>query len=173
MSVARNLADLIGGGSTVLSSNMPSGSVIQVQTFQRTTYFEQATAGTMADCGVSVDITPTSTSNKIFIMVSGVVGNDTGGNLSMLHLLRDSTKIGAGTSSANANYNGSAFTIPDEAYQSVGFSITHLDSPATTSQITYKLQLGSFNGDGFIGSRGDNPASQSVPTTITVMEIAG
>jgi hypothetical protein len=164
------LSKITNGG--VATSGIPAGGVIQVQTFQRTTSFEQSTHGSMADCGVSVNITPTSTSNKIFIMVSGMIGNDTAGNTTVIHLLRDSTKIAAGSGANDANYNASAFTIPNPTYQSVGFNITHLDSPATTSQITYKLQLGCFNGDGFLGQRGDG-GDQRVPTTITVMEIAG
>lgn len=164
------LSKITNGG--VATSGIPAGGVIQVQTFQRTTSFEQSTHGSMADCGVSVNITPTSTSNKIFILVSGMIANDTAGNATVIHLLRDSTKIAAGSGASDEKYNASAFTIPDASPRAFAINITHLDSPATTSQITYKLQLGSFNGDGFIGKRGD-AGDQRVPTTITVMEIAG
>ena len=152
---------------------LPAGSVLQVQSFERTAYFEQGTHGSMADCGVSVNITPKSTSNKILILVSGVIGNDTLGNLTMIHLLRDSTRIAKGSSSATDNYNGSAFHVGSTTYETQNFSINHLDSPATTSQITYKLQMGSFNGDATIGVRGDNLTGPSCPTNITVMEIVG
>lgn len=152
---------------------LPTGSVLQVQSFERTTYFEQPTQGSMIDCGVSVNITPISSSNKILVLVSGVLGNDTAGNTALIHLLRDSTKIAVGTSSSTTDYNASAFSLGSAVYEAGHFGINHLDSPATTNQITYKLQIGAFNGDAFIGSRGDNPAAQSVPTNITVMEIAG
>lgn len=149
------------------------GTVLQVKSFQRTAYFEQGTHGSMADCGVSVNITPKSTSNKILILVSGTLGNDTLGNATTIHLLRDSTKIAAGSSSSTDDYNGSAFHIGSTTYETQHFSINHLDSPATTSQITYKLQMGAFNGDATLGVRGDNLTGQSTPTNITVMEIAG
>ena len=173
MSNARKLANLLGTSTTVPSSKMPTGSVLQAQSFERTTYFEQPTQGSMIDCGVSVNITPISSSNKILVLVSGVLGNDTAGNTALIHLLRDSTKIAVGTSSSTTDYNASAFSLGSAVYETNHFGINHLDSPATTNQITYKLQIGAFNGDAFIGSRGDNPAAQSIPTNITVMEIAG
>ena len=165
------LSKITNGG--VATSGIPAGGVIQVQTFQRTTYFEQATHGSMADCGVSVNITPTSSSSKILILVSGTMGNDTVGNATVIHLLRDSTKIAVGSSSSTTDYNSSAFNIGSAAYETQHFSINHLDSPATTSQITYKLQMGAYNGDATLGSRGDNLGALSTPTNITVMEIAG
>ena len=165
------LSKITNGG--VATSGIPAGGVIQVQTFQRTAYFEQSTHGSMADCGVSVNITPSSTSNKILILVSGILGNDTLGNLAVIHLLRDSTKIAAGSSSSTDDYNGSAFHIGSATYETSNFGINHLDSPATTSQITYKLQMGAFNGDSTLGVRGDNLAGASCPTNITLMEIAG
>ena len=112
------------------------GTVLQVKSFQRTAIFEQGTHGSMADCGVSINITPKSSSSKILILVSGTLGNDTLGNATVLHLLRDGTKIAAGSSATIANYNGSAFHIGSATYETNHFSINHLDSPATTSHIT-------------------------------------
>jgi hypothetical protein len=50
--------------------------------------------------------------------------------------------------------------------------LNYLDSPATTSSTTYKVQIASFNGGNFImgyGSSGTNSPLASV----TLMEIAG
>ena len=101
------------GLTKVRAGGHAAGAVVQVKSFQKTTYFEQDTHGSMVDCGVSVDITPTSSSNKILILVSGALGNDTAGNTALIHLLRDSTKIAVGTSSSTANYNVSAFSLGD------------------------------------------------------------
>ena len=52
-----------------------------------------------------------------------------------------------------------------------GFSIQFLDSPATTSATTYKLQAAAVNGTAKIGGRQDN-TDIAVPSRITLMEIA-
>ena len=60
-----------------------------------------------------------------------------------------------------------------ENYGTNGFSQQHLDSPNSTSAITYSLKLAAqLNSTAVVGGRGDNN-DHAVPTTITLMEIGG
>ena len=52
------------------------------------------------------------------------------------------------------------------------FSQSTLDSPSTTSEITYKIQIASSGNQCVIGGRGES-TEIAVPTRIQVMEIKG
>ena len=115
---------------------------------------------TYADTGLSATITPSDTSSKILILVnqSGITKQN---NTALaLRLLRNTTTIitfeeqGAYTATTTENSVGSS-------------SVCYLDSPATTSAVTYKTQFASlFNNNRVYvqGSSGDS--------TITLLEVA-
>ena len=162
--------DNIVGATTAANVKLPAGCVLQtVNTILTGTV--AVTSQTFADV-LSLAITPKYSTSKVLVQVSGCLANNTTGNLSMLHLLRGSTKISAGSHSGTTNYNGAAFYIPETTYETTGFAINFLDNPATTSATTYKIQMASFNGTASVGTRGDSPTAQSMPTYFTLMEIA-
>lgn len=149
-----------------------TGSVLQLVkggTTSRTT----VSATTFTDIGVSASITPKSTTSKILVTVSGMLGNSVNnGYYSLLKLFRDSTEIGSGTGAVN--YNSFVAHLMAENYGTNGFSQQHLDSPNSTSAITYSLKLAAqLNSVATVGGRGDNNTAHAVPTSITLMEIAG
>jgi hypothetical protein len=152
----------------------PSGAVLQVQEGGRTDRFTGTGGTTFADCGVSVDITPSSTSSKILVRVSGSLGVSGGGTLNGVRALvkhfRDSTEIGSGTS--GNTYDVFMAALPLNSYDMHPFSQSTLDSPSSTSSITYKIQIASSANQCVIGGRGDD-AEIAVPTRIQVMEIQG
>ena len=78
---------------------------------------------------------------------------------------RDSTNLGDSSVGAIAIYQNTS----GSATQAGG--ITYLDSPATTSAITYTLQMRTANASHSIGT-GTYGSGNGV-NTITVMEIAG
>jgi len=133
-------ADLTG---TVASARLPAGSVLQV--VQGTTSTAVSISGTTyTDSNLSATITPTSATSKILILVNQVVyqyATSTSQVLSGIRLLRDSTVI------VNPYSDG---TGPAEPYLEVGggteiynifrHTINYLDSPSTTSAISYKTQ---------------------------------
>ena len=123
---------------------------------------------------VTQAITPKSSSSKILIQCSGV-GSAQVNNALYFKLFRGSTEIGSGTGGGYYNVAG-ALTNPGSSGGAVhfdvkGFSIQFLDSPATTSATTYKLQAAAVNGSAKIGGRQDN-TDIAVPSRITLMEIA-
>jgi hypothetical protein len=150
-----------------------------IQTVKSDTF--SLTSATFTDVtGLSVSITPTSSSNKVLIMVNGVVGYNN--YICRMRLMRNSTPIALGdpagvrpqgTLTASA-YASSSF----DPYQMLPFSINFVDSPATTSATTYKLQIASYGSNTVFLNRSSawqnaTDYDGTMITTITVMEISG
>ena len=161
---------------TIDHSNMPSGSVLQVKQATSTDAFTINTNDTWTDLsGLSVTITPKSTSSKILITVHLTGADDTNAYTRIL-LRRDSSSIAYGDSGTGheSTFSMHGNTSAGSAEQQVG-SMTWLDSPATTSATTYKLQGSCYNSRiaRFNYNNGDANTRQNTVSTITVMEIAG
>ena len=150
----------------------PTGSVLQVVQGGRTDRFISTSGTTFVDCGVSVDITPSSTSSTILITVSGALANEgSNGQRCRIKLFRGSTEISSGT--GGSTYNDFIMALPTNPYNMYSFSNSFIDSPSTTSQITYKIQVAAGSTpDVVLGGRGEN-TEIAVPTRIIVMEIKG
>jgi hypothetical protein len=138
MSRARDLANFIGSPATTVSSNLPSGSGLQLITVAPTTA-QVNTTTSYADTGLTGNITPSSTSNKILITASIGLQNSATNTGVNCKLLRDSTKIWSGRSDDLVQY-------VSNQYMFVHVPVEYMDSPSSTSQITYKFQFQAFNG---------------------------
>lgn len=158
-------AKLATGAAT---ANLSAGAVLQVVSAASTT--RQTTSSTSyVDTALTASITPSSTSNKILVIVSYSLGNTNSSYASWSRLLRDSTEIAQRT-----YYAGGV----GSTYASISANLTILDTPATTSAITYKMQIKSDNASGTTSFNGPETMSYSggTPTntsTITLMEIKG
>jgi hypothetical protein len=142
---------------TVLTSasntNFPAGSVLQVVQVSYNTEFS-TTSSTFADTGLTASITPSSSSNKILVLYSvGYLMQDT--NIAGLRLLRGATVLQTSVRAAHALH---------ASY----FHNEYLDSPATTSSTTYKIQSNKNTGSAFATSW-----NAEQPSTITLMEVKG
>ena len=118
--------------------------------------------------GLSVSITPTNASNRILILLTlgGVANNP---NAVQINLVRNSTNIAQPDSGSNrATMN----PFPGGGNLSFNTSINWLDSPATTSATTYKVQWKVDGGTGYLNRHISGVDYNSV-STITVMEISG
>ena len=93
--------------------------------------------------GLSVNITPSSTSSKILVIADVKAGND-GGNGYYLQIVRDSTAIYVGDAASGKQqcvqqtYGGG--DTGEGKYGMAKMGGTFLDSPNTTSQVTYAVQ---------------------------------
>lgn len=129
--------------------------------------------------GMSVTITPTSTSSKVLVIYSAYVSNSTTATVHV-RLYRDSTSIGQGNAESNRLGDSAIFRPAATPYLfDIGcVSNLFLDAPNTTSAVTYKLQgtLGStYNGTFYINRSADNTNQNyagRTASTITVMEMA-
>jgi hypothetical protein len=148
---------------TVASAQLPAGSVLQVVNATYSTLVSSASA-TFADTGLTVSITPKFATSKILILVdmNGCSAYTTTSSLG-LQLLRGASII--------LTFETIAGSFPSIATNgSIGSSSTnYLDSPATTSSTTYKVQLARTSGSGTVYV---NNYITGTASTITLMEIA-
>jgi hypothetical protein len=119
-----------------------------------------------SDTGLSASITPSSTSSKILVVVNQnlVTNIDTNLGNSKIQLLRDSTTV------ISWAENIARIEAGNQSAVKFGHLVTfnYLDSPSTTSSVTYKTQ-------GAVSSTSNNGQSQfqhsSVSSLITLMEV--
>lgn len=166
--------------SGVPSSAMPAGSVLQVVSTVKTDTFSSASTSFVDVTGLSVNITPSSSSSKILIMADVSVGSQSFNVF--IKLKRDSTDIyipdAAGSRPLVSGKNGGAPQSGD-VYGLTKVPVMYLDSPSTTSQITYKFQLRSYSSSytAYINrthqDRDNANYDPRTPSSITLMEIAG
>ena len=152
------------------------GHVLQVQSMTVTTSATSAAGTTFNDTGLTIDITPSSTSSKIYVM-SHVSMGATNGYRFALRLVRGSSNISVATSAGSR-------TVATVAHEGTGgnkidqtFPIFFLDSPATTSATTYKIQAACEQGGGTWylnrgGTATDNSTVYAATSSIAVMEVA-
>jgi len=158
------------------------GKVLQiVQTVKVDAFSVSPSANTVYDVtGLSVSITPTSSSNKVFVMLqmNNVSSSSTGGPGVYTKILRDSTVLTSNTSGGQADSfdsfcGGVGGGMANNERARDKHHINFLDSPSTTSAITYKAQLVT-GGSGYtvtVNRWGLNTDVGSV-STITAMEIS-
>ena len=124
------------------TADLPAGSVLQVkQGWSDTKETTNTSANSAAPtCPASVTITPASSNNKILIMFYGswIFGNQ---NDVAFFLLRDSTQIGTSTQTGHNSRGIIVEHSPGyQTYQPRSSSFQYLDSPSTTSSITYTVK---------------------------------
>jgi len=151
---------------TVLSSatttGFPAGSVLQVVQTNWQTY-QSIASSTYADLtNSSISITPSSSSSKVMVLISlngcGKI-NSTSLNVKLQRNGSDVTLVAG----------GSGFT-GTTAQVNAAVALNYLDSPASTSAQTYKLQIAS---DGNAATAWVNNYQSSFGTSsVTLMEIA-
>ena len=148
--------DTIQGKTTAGTVAMPAGMIVQVQTV--TSDAITIVNGVSFSDFMSIAITPKFSSSKIHVSCSINLSaqNTTGGSTdqgirySGVKLFRDSTQI-AVNSNKDSNRTAVWFSsntvgqTSNEAYRMANSSGQFLDSPSTTSQITYKVQIGQSN----------------------------
>jgi hypothetical protein len=159
-------------------STYAPGHVVQVVSVTKTDTFTTAAGSTFTDItGLSATITPKLNTSKILVnlSLSGVLFRP-GQNAGAFRIMRDSTAIGIGDAAGSRNRTSIGGTrSSDDSLMTV--NVMFLDSPATTSATTYKVQLWQDTpGSPLYINRtvtdGDSAASQRSISTITLMEIA-
>ena len=149
------------------------GHVIQVVTKTNQTpsnTYINVNATSYADVlNMNETITPTSSLSKILVTMNfPFIGFYASAQYQgMLQVLRDSTQVWE---------NDRAIIMPSSSnFAGSMCSVTFVDSPNTTSAITYKLQAKSNNASGIlrIGDNSGVGVGMQTATTITLMEIAG
>ena len=179
-------------GSTVLTlpttsgtvlTNRTAGCILQVvQTVKTDTYAQAASAQWGDVPGMSASITPTNISNKILITVDMKGSGSAAASVVRSRLLRGSTAIYIGDAASNRPRSMGQFYVGGNTGENIFYLAqlggTFLDSPATTSSITYKIQIGGDNDGSTVyvnrtqGDRDTAYYDSRVAASITLMEIA-
>jgi len=143
-----------------------AGKVLQVVSVEKTDTFSTASATYVDVTGLSVSITPSSASNKIYVVLSIYVSDGTQTGNAICNIVRDSTQL-----------QETVVRIPQEGqaiYRLYNLSMTDFDSPATTSATTYKIQIKTNAGTMYVNRAADQGGFANTATaTLTLMEIAG
>jgi len=151
------------------------GKILQVVQTVKTDEFTGAGAAWRDVTGMTATITPSSSSNKIIVMYSiGISAADPTG----LRLYRGATHIAFGDAGPAGSQQGN---VGNESYSGDGnrgfqYNMTYVDSPATTSATTYKLQTFTHSGSHYVNRTVNNTGSNyhiRGISTITLVEVAG
>lgn len=156
------------------SADMPAGSVLQVK--QTVLSSAWSTNSTTPQAPIQVTIIPSSASSKILVLFDPSVGAG-GGTAALVYLLKNGSAIYAGDA-AGSRPRGVAqvFTANDYYIQRV--SGVYLDSPATTSAVTYSIALAAGAAGTYVHLNRSNSDRDTTlydartASSITVMEIA-
>ena len=152
------------------------GKIGQVISTAKTDVFTTTSTSFTDITGLSVSITPSATTSKIYIMSNFQVRCDAASGYFVARMLRGSTVINAGATAGNrvgGFISANIYNADNQTGMSV--STAFLDSPSTTSATTYKIRMKSTGGNDFgVGSiNGDNDSSHNArsASVITVMEV--
>jgi len=148
---------------TSLPAAISTGKVLQVVNAHTGTEVT-TTSSSYSDTGLTATITPSSTSNKILVLVQQSCAKTSANTYVNIRVYRDSTEIGGVVAGRSIGYNGDTTSN----YVGMGFSNSFLDTPSSTSALVYKTQFDSNANTGTVRVQVDNGQSY-----MTLMEIEG
>ena len=163
-----DVANMLTGATPIVNggtgaSSFTKGKVLQIVNARTGTEVTSNTA-TYVDTGLTATITPSSTSNKILVVVQQSAGKQATNTWGNIRLYRDSTEIGGTIPARSLGYTGDS----TNNYMGIGCGITFLDTPSSTSALVYKTQFNNNEATGTIRVQVDSGQS-----FITLMEIEG
>lgn len=137
------------------------GGIVQVKQFTLTNsanggFLMSTSSSSFTSTPLLLDITPKFSTSKILINVNSSSYNGGSGHTAYT-IYRDSTNIG-GSTYGMADFTGSHNWRP--------FSMMFLDSPSTTSSVTYRVYGRTTNNTLYFGGDGD------MVNAITLMEVS-
>ena len=167
-------------GTILTTTNPKAGNIIQVVSTTKTTSFSSSSTTYVDITGMSASITPTSSSNKIYMMVN--LNSCANTRYAAFRFVRGSTNIALGTEATGARENitftgnsNSNNTHDNLVLNNQAMSI--LDDPSTTSATIYKVQgrIHYATGTFYVNRQDtdlDNTYIVRAASTITLMEVA-
>jgi len=148
----------INSAAAIATTKLGAGAVLQVVTVSDSTERTTTSTSFVTSTGLSLSITPSSASNKIFLVSSYTGYNNTAPEITFNTLYRNSTNLGAS--------NGFSIYRASSSQNEFPITMTHLDSPSSTSAITYAVYFKVSAGTGIVNKG-------STTGTLTAFEIKG
>ena len=153
----------VSGGVPVWSAPAGGGKILQVKSQSLTTGNFTTSSATLVDTGITLAITPSSVSSKVMIFwnasVESTASSGVGNALSRFVLVRTSTEIKE-VNNAIENNTGSTTVLGTMG------TLIYIDSPATTSATTYKIQAKTV-----VGALTTMRATSALPADFILYEI--
>ena len=152
-----------GAGAPPTFATAGGGKLLQVVNAHTATN-TTSNSTSYADTNLSCNITPSASSSKVLVLIQQSVRKSGGDTKANIRVYRDSTEIGgviAGREIADTDSTASNSV-------GTGFSYSYLDSPSSSSQLTYKTQFNNVDGTGTVAVNYSSHQSY-----MTLMEIAG
>lgn len=145
------------GGRTSFPNT--AGLILQVVEDSTTTAESttETNSSSQTTTALSLNITPTSASSKILLLVNLQTYNNSSGGSTYYNLFKDGTRL-------TTAGNGIRHWVAGGTGVASG-SMTYLDSPATTNQITYDIRYYVSGGSGYL-------SVNQGPSSIIAMEIS-
>ena len=156
-----------------------TGKVLQVVSVAKTDTFSTTSTSFVDVTGLTLNITPSSTSSKILVIPNLNIGSSTDNHIA-LTLFRGTTAIGIGDTASNrprASFTGSNLTQGSTyTWNMQTASFNFLDSPNTTSATTYSVKVGGNGSTTIYVNRSGRDRDITTEdgryaSTITLMEI--
>jgi len=170
-------ANIVGVATAGFSRTGGFGGLLQLVSTTKTDHFSTTSSSLTEVTGLNVTITPSSTTSKIYLNIDVSLGGSTA--YTAFNIKRDSTLIAVTTAvDGNDNRHQGTFgkvIVQDSGIHSTGFNF--LDTPNTTSAVTYKIFVISTYGSRTVSiNRSHNTADALYDfagcSSITAIEIA-
>ena len=162
---------------TAANMNLLRGAfrILQVVSTTKDDTFTSASTSFVDVTGVSVSITPTSASSQVLVVLTLNGCNDIGTSALNFRLDRGGTAIAIGATAGSRDQVSGNINLASSSSMGAR-TIVYLDSPATTSATTYKLQARNTGaGTLFINRAEVDTDAATTPrglSTITVFEVS-
>ena len=157
------------------------GKVLQVVQTYKTDVFSTISESLVDITGMSASITPSSTSNKILVLLNLCVGSSSNANRTMIQLMRGATNIGVGDAGGGNRTRSISTEFQPQPYNTGNVDNstdirqhTFLDTPSSTSALTYKVQIEGTGQYVYINRTGEFADADVVSrgtSSLTLMEI--
>jgi hypothetical protein len=163
------------------SVSLPAGTVLQVVQTAKTDAFSMGTSDWTTITGFSAAITPSSTANKVLIRAS--IGCDAStGNAYIYRLLRNGSVPSGSVGNASGSRDQSIARKQRTADGNHSYApavMEFLDSPSSTSSVTYSIQVKAESNGTYYFNRTQNDTDTSnafgarAMSSYTLMEVKG
>lgn len=159
-----------------LPAGASGGGIIQcVQTVKTNTFSGAANGTPLLVTGLSATITPSSTSNKILVI--GHINYASLGTTYGGWFRRNGVDIGIGDAAGSRQRVSLGMAFVTDLNQTNTFIYSFLDSPASTSALTYQFYVNNDNGNNLFINRSSSDSDASVGkrgiSTVTLLEVSG
>ena len=164
--------------SAKLASGLALGKIGQVVSTTKTDTATISSSGFADVSGLTLNITPSATSSKVLIKCNITLNHNDQNHTVVFRFLRGSTAVGVGASAGNRLQASAATATVGGGDHPQTVYAEFLDSPSSSSQVVYKIQIANQDGAEVMVNRNNNADTDNAnanfsryASTITAMEV--